>query len=84
MLDRKQMVAEIADEVVSRLLTHLDAPATPAAPTNGARAGRGAGPEEEAGPDGPRCLPRPWTRRSLPRRRRRCAWRRWDSRSAGG
>ena len=26
MLDRKQMVAEIADEVISRLLTHLDAP----------------------------------------------------------
>jgi aldehyde dehydrogenase len=40
MLDRKQMVAEIADEVVSRLLTHLDAPAAPAAPANGARAGR--------------------------------------------
>jgi aldehyde dehydrogenase len=34
MLDRKQMVAEIADEVISRLLTHLDAQ-TPAAPRTG-------------------------------------------------
>jgi aldehyde dehydrogenase len=40
MLDRKQMVAEIADEVISRLLTHLDAPATPAVPKNGAGTGR--------------------------------------------
>jgi aldehyde dehydrogenase len=33
MLDRKQMVAEIADEVISRLLSHLDnADAPPAAP----------------------------------------------------
>jgi aldehyde dehydrogenase len=40
MLDRKQMVAEIADEVISRLLTHLDAPARPVAPANGAGAGR--------------------------------------------
>jgi aldehyde dehydrogenase len=39
MLDRKQMVTEIADEVISRLLTHLDAPARPAAPGNGAGAG---------------------------------------------
>jgi len=43
MLDRKQMVAEIADEVIARLLTHLDGPATPAAapaPKNGAAAVR--------------------------------------------
>jgi aldehyde dehydrogenase len=40
MLDRKQMVAEIANEVVSRLLTHLDGQAPSAAPAHGARAGR--------------------------------------------
>jgi aldehyde dehydrogenase len=38
MLDRKQMVAEIAAEVVARLMQHLDAPATIPAPTNGAGA----------------------------------------------
>jgi hypothetical protein len=46
MLDRKQMVAEIADEVVSRLLTHLDAPAAPAAPANGAHASRAPAPKK--------------------------------------
>ena len=48
MLDRKQMVAEIADEVVSRLLTHLDAPASPAAPANGAHAARSPSPKKPA------------------------------------
>jgi aldehyde dehydrogenase len=42
MLDRKQMVAEIADEVISKLLTHLDARA-PAAPA-GATPARAATP----------------------------------------
>ena len=48
MLDRKQMVAEIANEVVSRLLTHLDGPAPSAAPANGARAGRAPAPKKPA------------------------------------
>jgi aldehyde dehydrogenase len=38
MLDRKQMVAEIADEVIARLLTHLDAEAAPAGRGNGSAA----------------------------------------------
>ena len=38
MLDRKQIVADIADEVISRLLAHLDAPPGPVAPV--ARAAR--------------------------------------------
>jgi aldehyde dehydrogenase len=40
MLDRKQLVAEIADEVISRLLAHIDAPAGTPAPGNGAGEGR--------------------------------------------
>jgi aldehyde dehydrogenase len=40
MLDRKQMVAEIAEEVISRLLTHLEAPPAASTPGNGARPGR--------------------------------------------
>jgi len=48
MLDRKQMVAEIADEVISRLLTHLDAPAATAAPAHGANAGRAPGKKKPA------------------------------------
>ena len=39
MLDRKQMVAEIAEEVISRLLTHLDAPPSSGAAAPAARAG---------------------------------------------
>jgi len=39
MLDRKQMVAEIAEEVISRLLTHLDAPSSSGAAARAARAG---------------------------------------------
>ncbi len=39
MLDRKQMVAEIAEEVISRLLTHLDAPSSSGAAAPAARAG---------------------------------------------
>jgi aldehyde dehydrogenase len=38
MLDRKQMVTEIADEVIARLMQHLEAPAKGAAPTNAAGA----------------------------------------------
>ena len=49
MLDRKQMVAEIADEVISRLLTHLDAPGDAAPPVERRAAGRRAG-SEAAGP----------------------------------
>jgi aldehyde dehydrogenase len=48
MLDRKQMVAEIAEEVIARLLTHLDAPAPSAAATPGVRAGRAASPKKPA------------------------------------
>ena len=67
MLDRKQMVAEIADEVVSRLLAHLDGPAPPRPrPANG-RAARRAG-EEERRPRRATASSRPWTR---PSRRRR-------------
>jgi aldehyde dehydrogenase len=40
MLDRKQMVAEIAEEVISRLLTHLDAPASSSAGAPVVRADR--------------------------------------------
>ena len=55
MLDRKQMVAEIANEVVSRLLTHLDGPgAIGRAGHRGAR--RPCAGPEEAGPDRRRCL----------------------------
>ncbi len=45
MLDRTQIVAEIADEVIARLLTHLDAPATPA--SSGHRAGTGRAPAKK-------------------------------------
>jgi hypothetical protein len=57
MLDRKQMVAEIADEVVSRLLTHLDAPA----PAPGQRCARPVRARNELAGHG---SSRPWTKRS--------------------
>jgi len=48
MLDRKQMVAEIAEEVISRLLTHLDAPASSAAAAPAVRADRAPAPKKPA------------------------------------
>ena len=76
MLDRKQMVAEIADEVVARLLAHLDAPGAGRPPRRApARRRPRAGPEE-AGARPATASSRPWTRRCRPRPRRRCASRR--------